>query len=342
LFLRLRLSVPSLQGTYFVPLSKLEAIMFELDDPVIEEIIFAMENQDSEATVNIETGEVTMHSGLLDDYSESDADLDSDSAADLEDTDPESQVPVPEWTSADGFRLMESFASGVGDPVARTELMGGLSRGRGVFRAFKNTLEQYPEIERRWFEYKHAAMGRRVAEWYDALREASGLARLGPEPEDDTDLILGDFNLRKAGRSAWVECGSLFKGGLDEILEHLPRALAEYEYSRIEKELAEGGSDGLALYLAEAPAGALAGVAAVRRITVSGSSFGKLVYLYVDVAHRKLGLARRLAEKAREDFAAEGIARFVIDLPFAPEGFGRSLAAYGYEAFGTRCLATGN
>jgi len=314
--------------------------MFELDESVIEEIIFAMENQDSEATVNIETGEVTMHSDLWDDYSESDAD--PDSASDLEDTDPESQVPVPEWTSADGFRLMESFAGGVGDPVARIELLGGLSRGRGVFRAFKNTLERYPEIERRWFEYKQAAMGRRVAEWYDELRETSGLSRLGPEPEDDTDLILGDFNLRKAGRSAWEECAGLFKRGLDESLEHLPRALAEYEYSRIEKELAEGGPEGLVLYLAEAPAGALAGMAAIRRITVSGSSFGKLAYLFVDVAHRKLGLARRMAEKAREDFAAEGIVRFVIDLPFAPEGFGSSLVAYGYEAFGTRCLATGN
>jgi ribosomal protein S18 acetylase RimI-like enzyme len=316
--------------------------MFELDDSVIEDIIFAMENQDSEATVNIETGEVIIHSDLLDDYSESDADLESDSASDLEDIDPESQVPVPEWTSADGFRLMESFAGGVGDPVARIELLGGLSRGRGVFRAFKNTLEQYPEIERRWYEYKQAAMGRRVAEWYDELREASGLARLGPEPEDDTDLIRGDFTLRRTGRDDWAVCESLFKSGLDEILEHLPRALAEYEYARIEEELADGGPEGLVLYLAEAPAGALAGIAAVRRITVSGSSFGKLAYLYVDGAHRKLGLARRLAEKAREDFAAEGIVRFVIDLPFSPEGFGSSLLAYGYEAYGTRCLATGN
>ena len=302
--------------------------MFELDDSVIEEIIFAMENQDTEAMVNIETGAVLM-------YSEA-----SDTLSEFESTDQDSLVPVPEWTSADGFRLMEAFAGGIGDPVARTELLGVLTRGRGVFRAFKNTMEHYPEIERRWFDFKHTAMGKRVTEWYDDLREAQGLARLGPEPEDDTDLIIGDFTFRKVGRSAWKDCESLFRYGLDDAMARLPQVLAEYEYYRIEKELSEGGPDGLVLYLAEAPAGALAGMAAVRRITLSGSTFGKLSYLYIESGHRKLGLARRLAEEAREDFAAEGINRFVIDLPFAPEGFGKSLAAFGYKAYGTRWLAT--
>jgi GNAT superfamily N-acetyltransferase len=324
--------VSALQAPFFDPLSAPEDVMFELDEAGVDEIIFAMENQDSEARVNIETGEVIMYSGSRDSVPEQDEGSDAD---------PEYLVPIPEWTSADGFRLMESFAGGVGDPVARTGLLGVLSRGRGVFRAFKNTLEQYPDIERRWFEYKHAAMGRRVAEWYDGLRESSGLARLGPEPEDDADLIIGDFTLRKAGRGAWESCEALFRSGLDEAMGHLPRVLAEYEYSRIEEELAEGGPEGLCLYLSEAPGGALAGMAAVRRITFSGAAFGKLAYLYVEAAHRKLGLARRLAEMAREDCAADGISRFVIDLPFAPEGFGRSLAAYGYEAYGTRWLATG-
>ena len=210
-----------------------------------------------------------------------------------------------------------------------------------LFRS-KNTLEQYPEIERRWFEHKHAAMGRRVSEWYDEMREATGLARLGPEPEDDTDLIIGDFTIYKTGRDDWVACESLFRHGLEETLERLPRALAEYEFSRIEKELAEGGPDGLVLYLAEAPAGALAGLAAVRRITAAGATFGKLCFLYIETAHRKLGLARRLAEQAREDCTTDGILYFVIDLPFAPPDFGRSLVARGYEVYGSRCLALNN
>jgi GNAT superfamily N-acetyltransferase len=304
--------------------------MFELDEAVIDEIIFAMENQDSTAMVNIETGAVIMYSEGVDELPEH------------TEVDPGMLVPVPGWTSADGFRLMEAFSGGVGDPEARIELQAVLSRGRGVFRAFKDTLERYPEIERRWFEHKHAAMGRRVAEWYDELREATGLARLGPEPEDDADLIIGDFNLYRAGRTCWEECEILFHKGLEETLGRLPRALAEYEYSRIETELAEGGPDGLVLYLAEAPAGALAGMAAVRRIGMSGTSFGKLAFLYIEAAHRKLGLARRLAEMAREDCLSEGILHFVIDLPFAPAGFGRSLAAFGYEAYGSRCLAVGN
>lgn len=307
--------------------------MFELDDGIVDEIIFAMENQDSDAMVDIRNGEVIMYSGMWDTQSEQ---------QDLSEADPESLVAIPEWTSADGFRLMESFAGGVGDPVARSELLGVLSRGRGVFRAFKNTMERYPEIERRWYEYKIAAMKRRVTEWYDDLREVSGLSRLGPEPEDDTDLILGDFNIRMVDQRGLADCEKLFRRGLEEALERLPRVLVEYEYARMEKELAEGGPDGLVLYLAEAPGGALAGVAAVRRIVMAGASFAKLACLYIDEAHRKLGLARKLTESAREDFAAAGIHRFVIDLPYAPEGFGNSFAAYGYEAYGTRCLATGS
>lgn len=309
--------------------------MFELDDTVIEDIIFAMENQDSEALVDTRTGRVIM-------YTDSDPEPSQELPEECSAEYPESFVPIPAWSSADGFHLMEAFVGGIGDPVARLELLGVLSRGRGVFRAFKNTLEQYPEIERRWFEYKHTAMGRRVTEWYEALRVASGLIRLGPEPEDDTDLLLGDFSLRKTDRGAWADCQSLLRKGFEETLERLPRVLTEYEYSRIEKELSEGGPEDLALYLAEAPGGALAGLAAVRRISQSGSTFGKLSFLYIDEAHRRLGLARRLAEMAREDFFVQGICRFIIDLPFAPAGFDSSLAAYGYETYGVRCLVVQN
>jgi len=87
-----------------------------------------------------------------------------------------------------------------------------------------------------------------------------------------------------------------------------------------------------------AAAGALAAVAVARKVFVADRGFGKLVYLYVDPEHRRLGLGRELAERAREAFAAEGISRFIVDLAFLPDAFGSSLAGYGYESFGARWI----
>jgi ribosomal protein S18 acetylase RimI-like enzyme len=94
------------------------------------------------------------------------------------------------------------------------------------------------------------------------------------------------------------------------------------------------------LAIAEAAGGAVAGIAAARKVFVSDSSFGKLVYLYVAPEHRRMGLGRRLAETTRVRLAKDGIPRFIVDMAFAPVGFGASMAAYGYEAFGTRYLRT--
>jgi len=302
--------------------------MFNLDDAILEEIIFAMENQQLECMIDAGTGDiVTINDDSVDtELGELDGDVDL--------------IEPPEWSSADGFELMESFAAGVSDPVARTALAAALSRGRGVFKAFKVALEPFPELEKRWFDFKHAAMKRRIDAWYDDARVARGLQRLGPEPDDADDLLEGDFALRLAGRDAWPACVSLFRQGLDEALSSFPEALVEYEYTEMERELAGGGRDGLVLAMAEAVGGAIVAVAVARKVFVSDSSFGKLIYLYVTPEHRRMGLARRLTEMARQQLAKEGVLRFVVDMPFVPEGFGVSMAGFGYESFGTRYIKT--
>ncbi len=302
--------------------------MFELDDTIIEEILFAMENQELDFMVAAETGAIA----VMDDDA-----LDSEygsleKGADL--------LPPPDWTSADGFALMDAFAAGVGDPVARTSLSAALSRGRGVFKAFKKALEEYEDVERRWFDYKRNAMAKRIADWYDEARVARGLERMGPEPEEADDLLADDFSFRVVGREAWPECLPLFRRGLDEALSAFPEPLVEYEYTTIEREISEGGREGLVLSIAEAVGGAIAGVAAARKVFVADSSFGKLAYLYVAPEHRRMGLGRRLAEMARERLAKDGIPRFVVDMPFVPVGFGASMTSFGYEPFGTRYIKT--
>lgn len=297
--------------------------MFDLNDRLRDEIIFAMENQEVEYAVDVDTGKVVA--------------LDLDYAED-EPGEGRELVDPPYWSSGDGFRLMEAFARSVGSPDSRAALAAALGRGRGVFRAFKDTLAAFPELERTWFDYKDAAMAKRVNEWYDELRIARGLERLGPEPEDASDLLAGEFAVRRAGREAWASCRTLFSRGLSEALDRFPEALVEYEYTRIDREIQDAGHEELALFMAEAAAGALAAVAVARKVFVADRGFGKLVYLYVDPEHRRLGLGRELAERAREAFASEGISRFIVDLAFLPDAFGSSLAGYGYESFGTRWI----
>lgn len=304
--------------------------MFELDDATIDELLFAMENQSLDFMVDAESGTIVMMGDdALDSGYES-----LEGGADL--------LDPPKWTSADGFSLMESFASGAGDPIARNELHAALTRGRGVFRAFKTALEAYPDMERRWFDFKRASMAKRIHAWYDEARTARGLERLGPEPEEADDLLSDDFSFRLADRDAWPECKPLFRRGLEEALSAFPEPLVEYEYTTMEREISEGGREGLVLAIAEAAGGAIAGIAAARKVFVSDSSFGKLVYLYVAPEHRRLGLGRRLAEATRARLEKDGIPRFIVDMAFAPAGFGTSMAAYGYEAFGTRYIKTGD
>jgi GNAT superfamily N-acetyltransferase len=108
-------------------------------------------------------------------------------------------ISLPEWNSSDGYRLMEKFAATIRNPVVRQELSDALNRNKGVFRAFRDVLEQYPEIEKSWFNYKEQKMKNEVICWYNALREEWGLEPIGIEPEDNSSLVLEDFVVKENG-----------------------------------------------------------------------------------------------------------------------------------------------
>lgn len=155
---------------------------FELDGTLIDDILFHMENQDGDFYLDAKKGYV-VNPGF-DDSSDDEKDDEEDDGR---------YIDLPEWTPADGYRLMERFAAELKNPVARQELSAALNRSKGVFRAFKDTIEQYPEIEKLWYSYKDKKMREEIILWYNGLREEWGLEPIGVEPEDNSALVLEDF-----------------------------------------------------------------------------------------------------------------------------------------------------
>src|SRR5271157_2509923 len=148
---------------------------FELTPPMIDKIAFAIEDQKERFSVDVETGELVPASSL-------------GTASD------ERYVRLPRWGSAEGYHLMESFVTSLDNPAYREQLSRSLTMGKGVFRAFKDALKQNKEIEKLWFAYKERRLRGVIISWYNANREARGLAKLPVEPEETEELVLSDFS----------------------------------------------------------------------------------------------------------------------------------------------------
>ncbi|GEM_PF-2254896 len=144
--------------------------MFSLDERIASEIAFAMEDQDDDALINVETGRIASP-GLDPDFPEGADDEDPETA------DAGRWASLPAWSSADGFKLMERFASAQRNEAARTAMGEALSSRRGVFKAFKESLSAFPELEARFFHFKDLEMIRVIGRWYRNL-----LAEEPPRP----------------------------------------------------------------------------------------------------------------------------------------------------------------
>lgn len=287
--------------------------MFELSDSLIDDIVFAMEDQAKAKRIDILTGAVVERSG---------------------EAEGEGFAEPPEWSSRDGFRLMESFLSTVRSPSARQELVASLSRGRGVFKSFKEALAAYPEVERAFRDYKAAAMRGVIREWYDELRESQGLSRLGPEPEDSGDLVESDLGIEVGPAEGRLEAFlGLAEAVEGELLESLPPALAASELSALRSRLNEG--KWLGAWVEDGEGGLVAGAAASLE-QAGGSGLGRLFFLAVLPDFRRTGMGKALVEALSERLSREGLGLLVLDLPFVVPEFGAALESAGLRSYGVR------
>jgi ribosomal protein S18 acetylase RimI-like enzyme len=289
--------------------------VFELSEKAVEQIVFAMEDQERASVVDLESGDVLPaagHSGI-------------------------GYAKPPTWSSREGFKLMEEFLASVRQPSARRELSTALARGRGVFKAFKAALVEHEELERAFRDFKIRAMKRTITMWYDDLREARGLERLGPEPEDTDELLASDLDIRILGLANSRELlMPMVAEAEEESLEILPGPVAAFEIERLRADIA-AAPDALCAIADDGEGGAL-GVALGFRTVVGERGFGRISFLMVKREFRRMGLGTSLLGALTRAFEDEGLNLVMLDSALLPPELGQSLAALGFVSYGLRAL----
>jgi ribosomal protein S18 acetylase RimI-like enzyme len=293
---------------------------FDLTDALIDDILFCMEDQKGEFYFDTVGGAVI--SGDDAGFGSPQDNAEGDSR----------YILLPSWDSQAGFRLMERFTASLKNAAARDELTAALDRGRGVFRAFKDALEGYPEVEKRWFTFKARKMRQDILIWYNALREKWGMERIGPEPEETGDLVLEDFRFRPVA------------AGDAPLLDAL-HSLTMRELGRPEPEAAIDWLSGPCL-AAETSGGEFAGFIAAREFAVAGSAAAHLRAVHIAAfqvrpEYRGLGVGGELLRRFLETIDRNKTAEITIDLPVQAEGFARLLLREDFAPCQTRYRLSG-
>ena len=264
---------------------------FELTAQMIDKIAFAMEDQKEQFAVDVESGEllpVSSPGAVSDDR----------------------HVRLPRWSSAEGFHLMESFVTSIDNPAYREQLSRALTMGKGVFRAFKDTLKANKEIEKLWFAYKEHKLRGVIISWYNANREARGLAQLPVEPEETEELVLSDFSLTWEVGNNGPAVLQMDRDAFFELFpSEIPSAL-ESRYEEKRKGLPAAGEAASPILIAETPSGDLAGIAWG---VIEGRSVN-IVQLAVSPAYRGTGLGEILLRQFLTAMRNRGMQRLVTEL----------------------------
>ena len=126
-----------------------------ISETTMSEIIYGMENQHEEFVFCIEDGNVYQSSTLADSF---------------DDPDSMTFVSLPAWSSADGFKLMCSFAQSCQDSELKKRLTEILnSKQKGIFRHFRDTLNSKEGATESWYNFKDRRMATVIRTWYKGL-----------------------------------------------------------------------------------------------------------------------------------------------------------------------------
>lgn len=289
------------------------AEQFKLTSELIDQIIFAMENQKESFLLDTET--------LI---------LSTKSSADESRKD--FLLPVPDWTPSDGYHLMDSFAGTLKNPIYRERLREILNSGRGVFRGFKNVLKERDDLENAWFLHKDREMKKRVRNWYSDLCDYWGIESLGEEPEETDDLFLDEFSMEifSTDDDMFEQARVSFREELyKESPEGLKTMLLRHHYH-------PQRSADLAVR-AMSPDGSSCGYISVYLDTEKDKIYAALDCLYVLPEYRGAGIAAGLLDYLLDHCYHNRVETLLLILPPEGEVLGRTLERRGFKAIGP-CL----
>lgn len=290
-------------------------MQFDLDETLIDSILIFMEDQND--TFVVDTQEAAVIS--LDEIDEDDDD--------------ERYLDLPEWDSSSGFKLMERFAVSFKNPLVKQALTKALDQGKGVFRAFKDALNGYPEAEQLWYAFKEQNMKKHILSWYNALREEWGLEKIGEEPEETDDLILEDFKIRhpldkdtnEAFKLHQFCCEEYQKAVLENVCaESFPVTIDGWNFPHDISWVAENNNGGFAAYIFAKAEGT--------RVNV--------IALEVLPEYRGMGIGEALLHHLISHIDKKKISHILIDVPVNSEHFSKVLFRKDFAPYETRFVLT--
>lgn len=303
---------------------------FELTRELADQIIFAMEDQETEYVLDLHELELVP----VDEADTDEGDVEQE----------ERFVPLPQWQSVDGYNLMERFIGALHNPEYRERLREILDSGRGVFRQFKNAVKERPEIAALWYRFKEREMRALVVDWYGDVCDFLGLDPVEPEFSETEDLVLSDFGIREAtGGELAAGAGRLpdllelierqDAAGLEELFDDCPEDYRAYLVGELLRRRPPLRSASSLVLWAEGPAQQLAGFLwAHHRRLKSGLQIGSIEQVYVQGEFRGLGVAGTLIGAYVERAHQRGTQRLLARLPGTAEVLRRLLERTGFEA----------
>jgi GNAT superfamily N-acetyltransferase len=300
---------------------------FELTKSVIDDIIFSMEDQNSEFVFDAESACIVPLDSL-----------DEDEVNELQEN--ENVYPLPEWSSDDGFKIMEEFAESVRVPKIQRELQQVLANGRGVFRNFKNVLKLYPHIEKRFHAFKEAKMRSVVVDWYNSLRESWGLEKLNQDFDDYDDLIQQDFEFIPYNQTKDYDCIlAEAKKIAEEIKEDFTgeaaKAIAHFWLRRFELESGDSKQLPFLGIVARTTAEDFAGLLLFSDCSSFAKKVVALTAIFVNQNFRGLGIARELFSRGISYLKSSGIQSIIIADSALPDFLEPLIARCGFEKKGS-------
>ena len=242
---------------------------------------------------------------------------------------------LPEWTSADGFKLREDFVNNLYSPLAREELQEILHSGRGVFKSFRNVLKKYPEVEKKWHVFKNRTMNKYINDWYNSLREIWGLEKLDYIPESDEMLIHDDFSFSEYNsdnqEEIFLNISAALKTEYGEISEEIIAAFSEMWKSSF---LSFDSSSQIG-YLCRSLSDDFAGCITAAPVSENNKKVMILTSLFVSNGFRGLGIGTELLSMCLAELKRNGKDWILLPNIILPESLEQLLIRTGFEKIGS-------